>query len=157
MKHIKALLIKFVMVTAVLWIVLGGFYDVSFGDILTTSVLLTVGAYLIGDLFILPKLGNTAATIADFGLVLMGTWVLGAILFEADVPLGTASLISAVLIAVGEMIFHRYMEKSILPNQSSNTKDERNFSHQGNLQTEFGSDVDIKPTAKKPKETDEEE
>ncbi|MFD2922985.1 YndM family protein [Halobacillus naozhouensis] len=157
MKHIKALLIKFVMVTAVLWIVLGGFYDVSFADILTTSVLLTATAYLIGDLFILPKMGNTAATIADFGLALAGTWILGAFLFEAPVPLGTASLISAILIAVGEMFFHRYMEKNILPNHPANTNDERNFSQQGNLQTEFGSDVDIKPTAKKANETDEEE
>jgi len=54
MEHFRSLLYKFVFTTAILWLTLGFLYGVSFTDILTISALLSIGAYLIGDLFILP-------------------------------------------------------------------------------------------------------
>lgn len=160
MKYVKAFLLKFVMVTLVLWIILGGFYDVSFGDILTTSFLLSGGAFLIGDLFILPKFGNFIATVADFGLAMLGVWLLGALLFEEGISLGTAAFLSAIAIAIGEYFYHMYLEKqgiiskSQKSKQSSNKKSSSSQSSSQNIstnkyQTELGQDMAITPAGKK--------
>lgn len=102
MEHLRSLVIKFVMITAMLAVVFGFLYGVSFGDILTISFILTITAYLVGDLLILPRFGNTAATIADFGLAYLGAWMIGAMIIEEPIRMGTASFLSAVLIAIGK-------------------------------------------------------
>ncbi|MBE3102676.1 MAG: DUF2512 family protein, partial [Bacilli bacterium] len=116
--NIRALLIKFVMVTAVLWIVLGGYYEVSFTNILITSVLLTGFSYAL-DVYVLPRVGNVFATITDFVVAWVGIWLVGSFLFSDLIPLGRASLISAAIITVGEMFFHQYMEKQVFDTESS--------------------------------------
>lgn len=150
MDYVKALVIKLVMITAVLWIVLSGFFGVSLGDILITSVLLT-GVSFLGDMYLLPILGNASAALGDFGLSFAGVWVLGIFLFEGNFSLGTASLISAAIIAVGEYIFHNYMENQDLKDETK-VMDSMGVSPGENLQTEFSSDVD--PESDFKKETD---
>ncbi|WP_257348758.1 YndM family protein [Pseudalkalibacillus decolorationis] len=140
MKHIKALLIKFVMITLVLFIVLGLGYEVSFADILALSTILTVAAYLIGDLFILPRYGNTAATIADFGLVYLGLWALGDAFIEGDIPLGLATFYATAGITIGEWFFHRYMDNEILPNQNAA---HQNPAPRESFATEFAEESDV--------------
>lgn len=140
MDHIKALLIKFIMCTAILWIVLGGFYGVSLFNILTVSVLLTGVSYVIGDLFVLSRFENWGATIADFGLTFFGIWVLGSFLFAPNIPLVTASFISALFISIGEVFFHRYMAIHVLERPDTvGRKDSL-----GHLQTEFSEEMDGK-------------
>jgi len=121
-EHITALLAKFVIITLVLYLVLGLGYDVSLADVLMMSVLLTVIAYILGDLVILPQatnsthnsmVGNLVATVADFGLVLLSVWVIGRYLVSPYIPWFTAAFISAVVIALGEMLFHRYLRETI--------------------------------------------
>lgn len=68
MKHLVALLIKYTAISAVLLVILGIFQDISIPRVLFISLIITGTAYAIGDLFILPRYGNTIATIADFGL-----------------------------------------------------------------------------------------
>ncbi|WP_174614527.1 YndM family protein [Virgibacillus ihumii] len=140
MDYVKALVIKLVMITAVLWIVLGAFYGVSVGDILLTSVLLT-GVSFLGDVFILPIFGNASAALGDFGLLFAGVWILGIFLFEGNFSLGSAALISAAIIAVGEYFLHNYMENHDLKDQTE-VMDTMGVSPQDKMQTEFGSDVD---------------
>lgn len=149
MEYIKALIIKFIMITAVLWVVLELFGTVTFADVLITSVLLT-GVSFIGDVYILPKIGNVAATIADFGLALIMIWALGSFLFEQPIALGTASLISAAIIAVGEAFFHHYMMNQVIDDDKP-LDQTRNIHQRNNLQTEFGTDTDIKSEVEKEK------
>lgn len=54
MKYVTSIMIKFVMIAAVLLVVLGLFYGVSFAHIVGTSLVLTAVAYALGDLFVLP-------------------------------------------------------------------------------------------------------
>jgi len=68
LKHIVALLIKYTAISAVLLMILGIFQGISIPRILFISLIITGSAYLIGDLFILPKYGNMVATIADLGI-----------------------------------------------------------------------------------------
>ena len=47
--HMKVA-IKFISILVVLFIILGIFYDMSFGNVLSISVVLALASYLIGDL-----------------------------------------------------------------------------------------------------------
>lgn len=149
MKYVLALFIKLVMLTVVLWIILGGFFGVSFINILATSAIFLGIAFIAGDLLILPKVGNGWSTIADFGLAWLAFWLLGFWLFEQPVSLGAAAFSSAVGYAIWEIFFHNYMQKYVLIGSSS--RHENKDLSPKNLQTEFGSDMDAKPITKKRK------
>jgi len=145
----RSFLIKWVMVLAVLWVVLGWFYGVSFIDILLTSVVLTVVAY-VADVYILPRVGNVFAAIMDFILATAVIWIMGSFLFEEPIALGTASFISAIIITIGELMFHRYMKKQVFDKKPERVDtDDKTYSGQpSNLQTEFGSEFDVKAAKK---------
>lgn len=151
--YIKYLLIKFIMTLVVLWIVLGWIYGVSFTDVLITSVVLT-GVGFIADVYILPRIGNVFASIADFGLALVVIWLVGSYLFEPPVPLWSAAFLSALIIMIGELFFHRYMESTVF-DEEINSEDKKGYFQRTNLQTEFGEDMDIESAAKKAKEKEE--
>ncbi|MGG3520857.1 YndM family protein [Bacillus pseudomycoides] len=116
MKHIVALLIKYTAISAVLLMILSIFQGVSIPRALFISLVITGVAYLIGDLFILPKYGNTVATIVDFGLSFLGIWILTYFLTNVNVPRGitAASFWSALLVGVVEILFHIYMKRLVL-------------------------------------------
>jgi len=137
---IRAIVIKFIMITAVLWIVFG-LFGYSFGEVLVSSVLLTGGSYIVGDRIILPRYGNVVATIADLALVFIMLWFLGNYLFEPLEGLVTASLISTIIIGIGEALFHRFLEREVLDDEFIVSKEYDNFRH--SMQTEFGSEEDI--------------
>ncbi len=153
MRFLSALVIKFVMVTTVLWIVLGMF-GVSFGDILLTSVLLTIIS-LIGDMFVLPRIGNVAATIADVGLAFVLIWLVGSFIYEQPVRVVSAAFISAIILAVGEFLFHKYMKNQFFASEKPRQENNLTSFQEDNLQTEFGTEFDIEePVQKKPSKLD---
>lgn len=145
---------KFVLTTAVLWVVLGFFFDVNFTDIFMTSVVITVVGF-IGDLFVLPRIGNVFAAITDFFLALVVVWVLGSIIFDEPIPLGTASFICALILMMGELFFHRYMESHIFEPQITNPDEKTGFYQRTNLQTEFAEEVDVDEISKEAKKKGE--
>ena len=118
MKHIVALLIKYTAITAVLLIMLSIFQGISIPRVLLISLFLTGAAYLIGDLFILPKYGNMIATMADFGLSFFGTWLLTSLFTNLDATrnIGLSSFIAALIIGGTEVFFHIYMKRLVLRN-----------------------------------------
>ncbi|MEN2767382.1 YndM family protein [Ornithinibacillus xuwenensis] len=140
MKYVTSFLLKFIMIAIVLWIVLGMVYEVSLNDILLTSFIMSAVAYMI-DIYILPSVSNFWATIADFGLAFAGIWITVQYLSEANISLADASLISALIIAVGEYFYHCYMKKQILDDTVSTSPKDLKIS-QNRMQTEFSSDLD---------------
>lgn len=140
--YVKSFLIKLVMITAVLWIVLGLFYDVNLADILWLSVTLTVVGF-IGDVIVMPRTGNVLAAIGDFLIAFAAIWYLGSIIIEETLPIGTAAFISALLIMMGEFYLHRYMKNNILEPRKKNPKEKVGYYQRTNLQTEFAKEVDI--------------
>ncbi len=120
MKHIVALLIKYTAVTAVLLVILGIFQGISIPRVLLISLFMTGAAYLIGDLFILPKYGNMIATMADFGLSFFGTWLLTSLFTNLDATrnIGFSSFLAALIIGGIEVFFHIYMQKLVLRNDN---------------------------------------
>lgn len=58
MNHVKALIIKFLMIAVVLLVILTLFFDVPFMDTVWISIALTLIAYIMGDLMIFRKAGG---------------------------------------------------------------------------------------------------
>ncbi|TWT13224.1 YndM family protein [Planomicrobium sp. CPCC 101079] len=135
MNHVKALIMKFIMIAVVLLIILTGIFDVEFGDTLLISLVLTAVAYVLGDLMIFRKTGdrtantqtaghsntadhkkrNTMATIGDIVTSFLVIWLMGQMLFANTEDIIAASLISALVIGGGEWFFHKYLDKNVFP------------------------------------------
>lgn len=116
MEHLRAFLIKFIVSLALMYIVLGLIYDVSFSNIFVITLVLGVASYSLGDMAILPRSNNFIATIADFGLAFLVIWLFGNILWILGDNIGGASIFSAALIAsvgiaIFEFFFHMYVAK----------------------------------------------
>lgn len=121
MKHLTAILIKFVIIAVVLEIVLNLLTNLSFGDILLVSLIVTAVAYLVGDLLILPQTNNTIATLVDFALSWATIYAFNYFYPAMDISVTDAFIASAV-IAIGEWMFHKYMASNTLrPKEENNT------------------------------------
>ncbi|MFC5714019.1 DUF2512 family protein [Thalassorhabdus alkalitolerans] len=114
MAHIKALAMKIAMVALVLLVVLSGFYGYPVLSTIVLSLLIVAVSYIVGDLLILRKANNTTATISDFAVVLFMTWFAAIPIYGTEVPFIPA-LISAIIIAAGEWVFHKYVSKQVHP------------------------------------------
>lgn len=113
MKHVMALVIKFILAAVVSEIILGIFTDLSPGEILAVSLIITAVTYPVGDLLILSVFNNTVAAVADAGMCWLVIY-LGNYFWPArNVPL-LGALSAAVIIGIGEIFFHMYLEKQIL-------------------------------------------
>ncbi|RDZ11295.1 hypothetical protein C3744_21890 [Priestia megaterium] len=122
MKHVKALILKFVMSAVVLGIVFTGIYNYDFSDSILIGLVLTVAAYALGDLLVYRnaaddsdyKKRNIVATISDLILSFLVIWIMGASFFGNTITVIQASVVSAIVIAVGEWFFHKYLDKHVL-------------------------------------------
>ena len=139
MNHVKALIMKFLMIAVVLLIILTGFFDVEFGDALLISAILTVVAYALGDLMIFRNVGdrskrteangvqsdhtkrNAIATISDIVVAFLVIWLMGEVLLADTQNLITAAIISAVVIGAGEWFFHKYLDRNVFPEKHNRT------------------------------------
>ncbi|WP_238881695.1 DUF2512 family protein [Clostridium sp. YIM B02551] len=115
MKHVTALIIKFVMVAIVLEIILSLLTNLTFTETLYIAAAVTIIAYILGDLIILPASNNIVATISDVVLSLVVIYLFDFIWSGKGISI-TDALIAAVVIGVGEWIFHKYVANNVLPN-----------------------------------------
>ncbi len=121
MKHLKALIIKFVMSALVLGIVLTVIYNYDFSDSILISLVLTVVAYALGDLLVYrnaaddsdSKKRNIVATISDLILSFLVIWIMGTSLFGNTCTIIQGSVVSAIVITLGEWFFHNYLDKHV--------------------------------------------
>ncbi|SEQ75623.1 YndM family protein [Piscibacillus halophilus] len=135
MNHTKLLAIKFASCFVLLFLILGFGYDVSFGNVLMISVVLTLVSYM-GDAFVLPRTSNTVATVTDFVLAYVVIYFMLSILTVGG-NLFAASLISAVAVTIFEYFFHKQV-------QSEYNEGEREEHRGGDyrLQTEFSEELE---------------
>ena len=112
MKHIKAFAIKFISTLVLLYVILGMFYDMSFGNVFLITLVLGAVAYIFGDMLILSKTNNTIATLADFGLAFLLIWLMGESLTFGD-SLIVPALLSAAGLALFEIFFHKYLANNV--------------------------------------------
>ena len=113
MRHISALLIKVVMTSIIFSIVLSVMTDLTFADILYVSATVTILTYVICDLLILSITNNVVATIADVALALATIYAFNFIWEVRNISF-TDSLITALMLGVGEWFFNKYVEHNVL-------------------------------------------
>lgn len=135
MRYILAFLFKLVMTTVILGVTLGMIFNISFSNLVITSLVLTIVAFA-GDMLILPRIGNIAAAVGDFALAYILIWGIGSFLYDSLLSVDAAALISAFLITISELFYHRYLRNFVFDNVD---KDQTPL-HHDNLQTEAGEE-----------------
>jgi hypothetical protein len=146
--HIKALGMKYVFVSVAMLMVLGVFnYRISV--ILTLSAAVTLIAYFIGDLYILPKFGIVTATLADLGLAFVIIWVFNSLFVDNQQHVILASLGSAIFIAGGEIFFHGYLNQRFYNKGERITTDSGKVKVKPTFATEFAEENEIIDVDKK--------
>ncbi len=89
-------------------------FGVAFWKVLLLTVVIGAVSYP-GDLFIMPKIKNMPAVIADFVLAFLIIWFVGMAVFEPGTPAALAAFISAAVLAYGEYYFHFFLATHVLP------------------------------------------
>lgn len=114
MKHLTAIAIKFVMFFLIIWIVLGMMTDLVFSQILAIS-LLVAGFSYVADLLLVPRINNYVATGIDFVAALAIIYLFN---YWANFPYITFvdALVCAVVLAVGEFVYHKFVIKKVIRN-----------------------------------------
>jgi hypothetical protein len=147
MEHVKAMAVKFIATLALLYIILGLYYGMTFGTVFLITLILGVISYIVGDLGILPRTSNTVATLADFGLSLAVIWVMISLLTESRTAF-TMALIPALGVTVFEYLFHKY-----LANMSNNDQSQGTTRTSNRLQYQTEASEEFTPEVNKDNET----
>src|SRR5690625_803764 len=144
--HIKALGIKFIYISIIIFSLFGIFYNVSVGKMFLMSVLVSGISYVLGDLMLYPRVGNLIASILDFGLAFLSIVTLGGLLISTTMPTTLASLAAAFFIMCIEPLFHAYMTERVFNPTKDFVKDPNDLLNiiqvHPQLQTEFAEETD---------------
>jgi hypothetical protein len=108
--HGRALLWKAIMVFPVVWIILSLFNPVTFLHSTLLGIVVLLVSYYLGDMMILPKMGNITAALGDFVLSLVIIWG-GLVLLGYTEAFGEAFFASIVL-SIGEYFYHLWLERT---------------------------------------------
>lgn len=119
MNHGKAVVIKAMLVLPVVWIILTLFNDVRFLDSTIIGLGLLIISYIGGDLVTLPKTGNIVSTIADLVLAYIIVW--GGLELLGYTDTVSNSLVTAVIVAAGEYLFHIWLFNNVYNNPNYST------------------------------------
>ncbi|WP_216827469.1 DUF2512 family protein [Alkalihalobacterium elongatum] len=138
MKHVRPLLIKFVVTSLLLFFVLTLGVSVPIGYVIIISIAYTLFSYYAIDLLALPRINNILTCVIDttvaFIIIFLVTWTI------SPVPLLGASIISAIGIGAGEWFFHKYLGMYIFIGELEDTAV---IPTHTNLQTEIAEEEDI--------------
>lgn len=117
MRTILALLFKLAATFVAAWVAFNLVDLNSFGMISVVAVTGTVLNYLLGDLVILPSMGNVTASIGDGVLGAATAYVVDIFSYNFNAS-ATGLIIFAAIIAVAEYFFHIYLikDEKVAPN-----------------------------------------
>jgi len=111
--HLKALGIKFIIVTTIIMSLFGIFYQLTFTSLLMLCLLITGLSYGIGDLIVYPRFGNLWATVID-GLFYFGTiMLLSFIMIGMSFSITVTVLAATYFLTIAEPLFHTYMKERV--------------------------------------------
>lgn len=108
-RHVTALVIKLVMIAIISIVLLPLFSQINAGQAFGIALVLTVLAYLAGDLWILHRYGNAVATVSDVVLAALVIGIADLMLHNAITVTTTGWIVVLALIAFGEWFFHKYL------------------------------------------------
>jgi hypothetical protein len=113
MKHVVAIILKSIIVVVILEIYMLLATALVFWQALVLALVVTVAAYVLGDIVILARSNNTIATICDIVLAFLVIFLFRYASGYAGISIVDA-IVCAVLIGIAEWFFHKYMAAKVL-------------------------------------------
>ncbi|HLQ97471.1 MAG TPA: DUF2512 family protein [Candidatus Dormibacteraeota bacterium] len=141
MERVKILGIKYIVASIVTFSLYGMFDQTSLGRLFLISMLVIVIPYL-GDLYLLPRIGNLYASISDFALYFLLYWILASSFIGVSSPVLLASLAAAFFTAISESLLHVYILEGVFG------MDQKSHNYPQQLQTEFAEEFDAESIKK---------
>lgn len=108
MKDMTAILYKLiftVLIVSFFTMVLGAY---TFWQSFLLSLLITVSLYIVGDMLVLPTMGNWMATVLDAGTATIIAWLIPFITALPDIAI-LGALMIGIAIGIAEYFFHQYL------------------------------------------------
>ncbi|HHW92417.1 MAG TPA: DUF2512 family protein [Firmicutes bacterium] len=106
-----ALLVKLIM-TFIFAMIAFGYVDKNmWSSIFWVALAGTVINYLVGDLLVLPSLGNIIASIGDGAMGALTAYIVSMLLPAFQVSM-TGLFLFGILVAIGEYFFHQYLRSA---------------------------------------------
>ncbi|GAB4075173.1 YndM family protein [Barrientosiimonas marina] len=139
MVYLKALGIKFIVVGITVFSLFGIFYHASVFSLFGISLLTTTLSFVIGDLFVLKKFGNIAASIADFPLGFLSLFLFGGLFIMTGTSMAAIAFMGAFFMALCEPFIHAYLIENL---EEEALKKQGPFSYDGQFQTEFAEEFE---------------
>lgn len=146
MGHFKAMAVKFLATLALLYVILGLYYGMTFGTVFLITLILGVVSYFVGDLGILPRTSNLVATIADFGLSLAVIWIMISLLTASKTAF-TMALVASIGVTIFEYLFHGY-----LANRMDHSQNHQQLNRTNTLQYQTEASEEFSPELNKENE-----
>ncbi len=116
MKNLVNLVIKLAFIYLVLFIMIPMLGKTTWTQTIVLGLIVGLFSYILGDMWILPKFGNITAIIVDLILAAFIIWVVMKGLPQFVLTSGGVWAI-AVVLAIGEWLFHRYLLASKASNK----------------------------------------
>jgi hypothetical protein len=113
MEHVRALILKVLMIGVITMLVLSLFRGIRPADSIAIAIVITLVAYVLGDLLILPAYGNIAASVSNGLIAFLIAWLTPFVTTNIPVTFGNA-LVVGILVGVGEWFFHKYVAREVL-------------------------------------------
>lgn len=109
MRTLMVMVMKFVCCLIAFSVGLDLFFQATITEIVSFSLLVTIVSYFIGDRLILPAFGNATASIIDFFLTYGVVWIFGSVVLTNYLQIAWGSVLSAVIVTIGEVFLHYYL------------------------------------------------
>ncbi|WP_209121046.1 DUF2512 family protein [Alkalihalobacillus sp. BA299] len=138
MKHIRPLIIKFIVAAILLFFVLTIGVTVPVGHVIVITAIYTLFSYFIIDLFVLPRMNNMLTCLIETAIAFLFIYLYSSTFFAS--PLLGPAVISAIGIGAGEWYFHKYMGMYVFVGELEDTAV---IPTHANLQTEIAEEEDI--------------
>lgn len=142
MKHLWSLLIKFTAIGTILFSIYG-IFDPAMSVLFIMTVITTIVTYFLGDMVILPKLGNWAAIIGDLVISFLLVWGMSFLFLDTTFNRVTAAAISAASITAVEVLFHLYVKRHVFTNTAESYIPA--VSREDSYAAEFSEEISEKP------------
>ena len=107
MRHMENLLIKFVFVTTLIWLIGAPFSRSAPAAVLAAGLIVSLVLYFLGDLFLLPSVGNLASSLVNALLAVILLAALRRILPGFHLSIPAVALLGPALV-IGEYYLHRW-------------------------------------------------
>ena len=116
MKHIVAIILKFIIVLVLLEITLSLLTALTVSHILIISLAVTLISYVIADLLIMGLSNNTVATSCEAILTFLTIYFLSYWMGYGFIAIGPI-LVSTAVLAFAQWFFHKYTLNAIYPSR----------------------------------------